>query len=104
MAETVAGFEKLQQISYKLLEDNVLERTVLLQRCQLDHGLHDLNPVHDLGSLSTLPAELLHHILNEVDVESLFTFRRVSQNAMCTVNSMLNYQKVSFCIDTTRYS
>jgi hypothetical protein len=103
MAKTVAGVERLQQLSYMLAEDNVLERAVLRRQCRLDHGLHDLDPVHDLGALSKLPAELLHHILNEVDVESLFTFRRVSQNAMSTVSSMLSYQKVSFRIITTRF-
>jgi hypothetical protein len=102
MVKIVAGVERLQQLSYKLLDDNVLERTVLSQECRLDHGLHDLNSVHDLGALSQLPTEPLHHILDEVDVKSLFTFRRVSQNAMSTVSSMLSYQKVGLCIDTTR--
>ncbi|CAO2651385.1 Nn.00g039550.m01.CDS01 [Neocucurbitaria sp. VM-36] len=83
-----------QRLAIKILDDALLNPDLVVRQCPLDHGRHTLNPQFGLGSLDKLPIELQHEILGHVDVKSLFTFRRVSQSAMMTVNSVLEYQKI----------
>jgi len=64
--------------------------------CPLDHGRHvDVPAMKTLGDLDKLPTELLHHVLGELDVQSLLTFRCVSMRAMDAVNGVGEYAKVS---------
>jgi hypothetical protein len=84
----------LQQVSLRILNDGVYDPEKLRINCPLDHGAHNINPEYDLGQLSRLPTELQDMVLDELDVNSLFTFRRVNQSAMNTVNKLAEYQKV----------
>lgn len=45
-----------------------------------------------IGSLDTLPAELLHIILNSLDFQSLLRFARACHQAKTRVESLLSYQ------------
>jgi hypothetical protein len=84
----------LLRTSLYILNDNVFDREKLRRQVPLDHGRHNLSAQQDLGELDKLPIELHHLILEDLDVESLLTFRRVNQQAMKTVNSMPSYTKV----------
>ena len=100
-----AELKKLQTTSTWILNEHILDPEILRKRCPLDHGRHTLTPIHDLGTLSRLPIELQHHILGEADLASLFTFRRVNQSALVTVNGVIEYGKASCmpmnCLKTT---
>jgi hypothetical protein len=83
-----------QKIAVRILDEFVLDPEMLLKRCPLDCDCHKLDPRSDLGDLEKLPTELRHHMLGFLEVKSLLTFRRVSQNAMSTVDGMVEYYKV----------
>lgn len=88
---------RLQKLSRKLLDKDVLDPRLLRQRCPLQAiGSQYPKADHDLGALSRLPVELQHLILGSVDVASLFVFRRVNRCASNTVDQMVAFKKVRF--------
>jgi hypothetical protein len=93
MADTTIA--EHQRTALKILDEHILDSAVLVNKCPLDYGRHILAPRFDLGNLQKLSTELYYHVLGYVDVKSLLVFRRVSQNAMTTVDSMIEYRKVS---------
>jgi hypothetical protein len=51
-------------------------------------------PKNDLGTLDTLPLELLSLILVQIDLRSLTDFRRINNRAMQVVDSVLEYRLI----------
>lgn len=85
--------------------DHTLSDFDLEARCPLDHGTHPAHPTTpSLGTLSShLPPELTDHILTLLDIPSLTTFRRVSQQAMLAVDSLPSYHQIrASCPDILR--
>jgi hypothetical protein len=73
------------------LKDFTLDDNDLIRTCPLDYHKHRLDPKHDLGTLDTLPLELLGLILVQIDLRSLADFRRINNQAMQVVDSVLEY-------------
>jgi hypothetical protein len=71
------------------LDDNDLTRT-----CPLDYYRHNIDPRHDLGTLDTLPLELLGLILIQIDIRSLTDFRRINNRAMQVVDPVVEYRLI----------
>jgi hypothetical protein len=95
---TMAGgpLTKLQRISLRILNKKVYNLDALRKRCPLDYGRHTRVPaIRNLSNLGKLPAELLHQILLDIDLQTLLAFREVSMSAMCTVDGVVEYEKVS---------
>lgn len=90
----IAELTNLQRTAINILNENLYDRDILPKQCPLDHCRHLLAPKQDLGMLSSVPIETHHLVLDELDIVSLLTFRRVNQLSMSTVNSMANYDKV----------
>jgi hypothetical protein len=86
--------DEAQQRAVKLLSDNILNPRILLKLCLLDNGRHSLEPKFSLGALELLPTEMLHEVLGHVNVASLLLFRCVNQQAMASVDEMVEYKKV----------
>jgi hypothetical protein len=94
MAE--ASLTELQRISLHILNKEVYDIATLRKRCPLDYGRHTRVPaIRNLGNLGKLPAELLHQILRDIDLQTLLAFREVSMSAMGTVDGVMEYAKVS---------
>jgi len=66
--------------------DHELERC-----CPLDHGRHRLSPTASLGEFNKLPSEILWIIFSNLDISSLYKFRRVNQRAMMVIDSVPEY-------------
>ncbi|KAK4498936.1 hypothetical protein PRZ48_009446 [Zasmidium cellare] len=76
-------------------KDNTLDEQKLHRTCPLDVGRHQLKPEYDLGGLDKLPYELIADILAQLDLRSLFDFRRVSQRAMQAVDGMPDFKQIA---------
>ena len=78
----------------------MLEPMDLQRRCPLDNGLHDDLQVtpqkssFSLGSLDTLPIELLCAILLDLDLQSLTRLRSVNCRARFTVDTLPQYNNI----------
>ncbi|KAI1179970.1 hypothetical protein F4777DRAFT_355409 [Nemania sp. FL0916] len=75
--------------------DNTLDNAQLETRCPLDNGRHFDASVplrYSAGKLDQLPAELLIHILQQIDIPSLTTFHRVNRRAMELVDGLFYYK------------
>jgi hypothetical protein len=78
-----------------IVKHGTLDDTNLERRCPLDHGAHDtttIDDIHGFGTLGALPIETLHMILSQLDIQTLFTCRRLSRRAMHTINLLQEYR------------
>lgn len=74
---------------------SMLEPEPLERGCPLDNGRHDWQETSSsLGCLDTLPVELLHMILLDVDLKSLTSLRSVNRRARLTIDALWQYNEI----------
>lgn len=76
------------------MSDYTLGNIDLSLLCPLDNGRRAVQPMQPLGQLSLLPLEILAHVILQLDVLSLTTFRRVNKSAMEVIDSIPQYQMI----------
>jgi hypothetical protein len=95
------------------LKDFTLDDNLPDLQCQ-PYNDHNPNPHKAyLGALDTLPLELLHEILRQLDLRTLTDFRHVNRRAMWLVESFPQYQAIRkhahnalrgiICIEASRW-
>jgi len=98
-----AFFDRLEARIAKTLHDDGVS-LVLRYCCPLDHGRHDLDltAAHELGDIAVLPPELQHHIVLQLDLQSLMVLRRVSKSAMELIDASTAWKKVGWWQNTIK--
>lgn len=73
----------------------MLEPEGLERGCPLDNGRHDGPEISSsLGKLDTLPTELLHTILLDLDLQSLTALRSVNRCIRLTIDTLWQYNEI----------
>jgi len=73
----------------------MLEPGDLESHCPLDNGRHDKQEIFSsLGNLETLPLELLHMILLDLDLQTLTSLRRVNRRTRYTLDTLRQYNEI----------
>jgi hypothetical protein len=88
-----------QRDTHKVLGRLILDANGLVRRCPLDYTRHDTSlssqiQCNNLGTFDRLPAELQHLILEELDLQSLLTFRRMNRKALHFINNLSSWRKI----------
>lgn len=79
------------------INHGTLDNLNLEQTCPLDHGKHRADSSADpsgLGRLNILPLDILSMIFPLLDIQSLFTCRRLSRRAMYIIDSLSEYRDI----------
>lgn len=74
------------------LKDFTLDENNLERDCPLDNGRHQKLPEYDLGTLDSLPLEILQEAISYLDFDTLAALRRVNARAMEVVESVPAYR------------
>lgn len=78
-----------------LPDQNTLDDIDLGHQCVLDVGCHpDIQPSTSLGTLDTLPLEILSNFLLHLDIPTLTAYRQVNAKATETVDFLYQYKTV----------
>ena len=80
--------------------DCLVNSATLAAAVPLDYGRHTFVATEGIGSLARLPSETLLLMLTLSDMESLLVMRRVNKKLRETVDSLVEWKKVSLSLDS----
>ncbi len=72
----------------------MLEPADLERPCPFDNRRHNTQDIATLGTLETLPVELLQMILLDLDLQSLTPLRSANRHTRLTIDTLWHYNEI----------